>query len=57
MRVPGVIFLNVSGCNEDVSGIFVTSEKLGQLFQCQLTALLQKSALENVSPIVVSVSQ
>lgn len=57
MWVPGVIFLNVSGCNEDVSGIFVTSEKLGQLFQCQLTAQLQKSALENVSPILVSVSQ
>lgn len=57
MWVPGVIFLNVSGCNEDVSGIFVTSEKLGQLFQCQLTAQLQKSALENVSSILVSVSQ
>jgi len=57
MGVPGIIFLNVSGCNEDVSGIFVTPEKLGQLFQCQLTAQLQKSALENVSPVLVSVSQ
>lgn len=57
MWMPGVIFSNVSSCNEDVSGIFVTSEKLGQLFQCQLTAQLQKSALENVSPILVSVSQ
>lgn len=57
MWVPGVIFLNVSGYNEDVSGIFVASEKLGQLFQCQLTAQLQKSALENVSPILASVSQ
>lgn len=57
MLEPGVIFLNVSGCNEDVSGIFITSEKLGQLFQFQLNAQLQKSVLENVSPILVSVSQ
>lgn len=57
MLEPTVIFLNVSGCNEDVSGIFVTSEKLGKLFQCQLTAQLQKSVLENVSPVLVLVSQ
>lgn len=57
MLEPGVIFLNVSGCNEDVSGIFVTSEKLGQLFQFLLNAPLQKSVLENIIPILVLVSQ
>lgn len=57
MLEPGVIFLNVSGCNEDVRGIFVTSEKLGQLFQFLLNAQLQKSVLENIIPILVLVSQ
>lgn len=57
MLEPGVIFLNVSGCNEDVSRIFVTSEKLGQLFQFLLNAQLQKSVLENIIPILVLVSQ